>query len=124
MNVIEHYDKLIDENNDPVYDPEPLKEHMNKWDGQVFIDAMKLDKTKTVLEIGLGTGRLALKTIPFCKEFVGIEVEPKNKAQGYKVSADKEQDRVITVIAKGVSSALETLDASKIKAYIDLTGYT
>lgn len=58
------------------------------------------------------------------KEFTGIEVEPKNKAQGYKVSADKEQDRVITVIAKGVSSALETLDASKIKAYIDLTGYT
>ena len=35
-----------------------------------------------------------------------------------------ESDRVITVIVKGVSSALETLDQTKIKAYIDLTGYT
>ena len=77
MNIIEHYDKLIDENNDPVYDPEPLKEHMNKWDGQVFIDIMKLDKTKTVLEIGVGTGRLALKTVPLCKEFVGIDLSSK-----------------------------------------------
>ena len=43
MNVIEHYDKLIDENNDPVYDPASLQEYMNKWDGQVFVDSMKLD---------------------------------------------------------------------------------
>lgn len=77
MNVVEHYNILIDENNDPVYDPEPLKKYMDKWDGQVFIDAMKLDKTKTVLEIGVGTGRLALKTIPLCKEFVGIDLSPK-----------------------------------------------
>ena len=40
------------------------------------------------------------------------------------VSALTENDRTITVLAKGVSSALETLEASKIKAYIDLTGYT
>ena len=77
MNVIEHYDKLIDENNDPVYDAEPLKEYMNKWDGQVFIDAMKLDKTKTILEIGVGTGRLAAKIIPLCKKFFGIDISPK-----------------------------------------------
>ena len=30
----------------------------------------------------------------------------------------------IKVIAKGVSSALDSLEASKIKAYIDLSGYT
>ena len=77
MNIIEHYDKLIDENNDPVYDPEPLREYMNKWDGQVFVDAMKLDKHKTVLEIGIGTGRLALKTAPLCKKFFGIDISPK-----------------------------------------------
>lgn len=35
MNVMKHYDKLIDENNDPVHDPESLKEYMNKWDGQL-----------------------------------------------------------------------------------------
>lgn len=77
MNVIKHYDKLIDENNDPVYDPKPLKEYMDKWDGEAFIDAMQLDKRKSVLEIGVGTGRLALKTIPLCKEFVGIDISPK-----------------------------------------------
>ena len=77
MSVIEHYDKLIDENNDPLYDPEPLKEYMDKWDGQVFIDSMKLDKTKTVLEIGVGTGRLAVKTTPLCKKFIGIDISPK-----------------------------------------------
>ena len=77
MNIIEHYDKLIDENNDPVYDSEPLREYMNKWDGQVFVDAMKLDKHKTVLEIGIGTGRLALKTAPLCRKFFGIDISPK-----------------------------------------------
>lgn len=77
MNVIEHYDKLIDENNDPVYDPAFLQAYMNKWDGQVFVDAMKLDKHKTVLEIGIGTGRLALKTIPLCKKFFGIDISQK-----------------------------------------------
>lgn len=77
MNVIKHYDKLIDENNDPVHDSESLKEYMNKWDGQVFVDEMKLDKNKTILEIGVGTGRLALKTIPLCKKFFGIDISTK-----------------------------------------------
>ena len=57
------------------------------------------------------------------KEFANVDVEYINKAEGYKVEALSESDRVINVIAKGVSSALETLDATKIKAYIDLTGY-
>ena len=37
--VKEHYDLLIDEGNDPVYDPMPLQEYMDKWDGQKFIDS-------------------------------------------------------------------------------------
>lgn len=58
------------------------------------------------------------------KEFTGIVIESKNVAEGYTVSALTENDRTITVIAKGVNSALESLEASKIKAYIDLSGYT
>lgn len=58
------------------------------------------------------------------KEFAGIVIESKNVAEGYTVSALTENDRTITVIAKGVSSALESLDTSKIKAYVDLSGYT
>ncbi len=75
--VIEHYDSLIDKNNDPFYDPEPLKEYMNKWDGNVFIDALLLDKEKSVLEIGVGTGRIAQKVVPMCADFTGIDISSK-----------------------------------------------
>lgn len=75
--VILHYDNLIDENNDPVNDPQPLKDYMDKWDGQAFIDKMQLGTDKTVLEIGVGTGRIAVKVAPLCKAFTGIDVSPK-----------------------------------------------
>ena len=75
--IITHYNLLIDENNDPVNDPKPLQDYMNKWDGELFIDALQLDKNKTVLEIGIGTGRLAIKVAPFCKRFTGIDISPK-----------------------------------------------
>lgn len=77
MNTIRHYDNLIDENNDPVRDPDILKEYMDKWDGQPFIDALELSKDKIVLEIGVGTGRLAVKTAHYCAEFYGIDISPK-----------------------------------------------
>lgn len=75
--VIMHYDKLIDENNDPVRDPDILKEHMDKWDGREFIDALELSEDKNVLEIGIGTGRIAVKTAPHCKKLYGIDISSK-----------------------------------------------
>lgn len=75
--IIEHYDLLIDENNDPVHDTKLLREYMNRWDGLVFIDKMKLNTDKSVLEIGVGTGRLAIRTAPLCEKFVGIDISPK-----------------------------------------------
>lgn len=75
--VITHYDKLIEENNDPVRDPESLKNYMDKWDGPVFIDKLKLSPDKEVLEFGVGTGRLAIKIAPLCKSFTGIDISPK-----------------------------------------------
>ncbi len=67
--MIQHYDLLIEENNDPVHDPKPLQDYMDKWDGQTFIDKMELDKDKSVLEIGVGTGKLAVKTALLCGEY-------------------------------------------------------
>ena len=29
---------LTDEKNDPVHDPKPLRDYMDKWEGQAFID--------------------------------------------------------------------------------------
>lgn len=75
--IARHYDKLIENNQDPVHDPEPLKKYMDKWDGQGFIDRMKLDKTKSVLEIGVGTGRLAVRIAPECRSFTGIDISEK-----------------------------------------------
>lgn len=75
--VTHHYDLLIDENNDPVHDPKPLQNYMNKWDGQVFIDKMELNKDKSVIEIGVGTGRLAVRVAPLCGEFYGVDISPK-----------------------------------------------
>ncbi len=74
--IAKHYDILINEGNDPVHDPAPLKAYMDKWDGQEFIDKMQLSKEKTVLEIGVGTGRLAVRTAPLCKAFYGIDISP------------------------------------------------
>lgn len=75
--IINHYDLLIDEKNDPVRDPQVLRDYMDKWDGQIFINSLQLNKNKNVLEIGVGTGRLAIKVIPNCKHFTGIDFSPK-----------------------------------------------
>lgn len=75
--VIYHYDSFIDEDNDPVYDPRPLQEYMDKWDGQAFIEALQLSTEKSVLEIGVGTGRLAVRVCDKCGRFTGIDISPK-----------------------------------------------
>lgn len=83
--VITHYDSIIDEINDPaqykvidpVDDAKPLKEYMNKWDGKPFINAMQLTPDKSVLEIGVGTGRLAVRVCEKCGNFTGIDISPK-----------------------------------------------
>lgn len=77
MNVVVHYDKLIDDNNDPFRDPHSMQEYMDKWDGQLFIDSMCLSHTKKVLEVGIGTGRIAAKVAPCCLRLWGIDISPK-----------------------------------------------
>lgn len=72
-----HYDILADENNDPVHDSEPLRAYMDNWDGQEFINKMNISKESSVLEIGVGTGRLAVRVAPLCAEFYGIDLSSK-----------------------------------------------
>ncbi len=75
--VKKHYDLLIDEGNDPVNDPIELKNYMDKWDGEKFINALALDKNKEVLEIGVGTGRIAIQVVTNCYKFTGIDLSLK-----------------------------------------------
>ena len=77
FSIVSHYNTLIDENNDPVHDPKPLRDYMDKWDGPEFIEKMGLDENKSVLEVGMGTGRLAIRVAPLCGEFYGIDISPK-----------------------------------------------
>lgn len=77
LDMISHYNALIGENNDPVRDPAPLKEYMDKWDGRAFIGALQLSLDKSVLEIGVGTGRLAVRICGQCSRFTGMDLSPK-----------------------------------------------
>ena len=81
MDIKTHYDLLIEENNDPFRDPPVLQKYMDSWDGQVFLDLMELDPSKSVLEIGVGTGRLAGKTAGSCQHLTGIDISEKTIAR-------------------------------------------
>ncbi len=74
VNVSEHYDLLIENNNDPINDSEELKRYMDKWDGEIFINELKLDKQKNCLEIGCGTGRVLQKILGNFKNYLGVDV--------------------------------------------------
>ncbi len=77
MDATTHYDLLIDENHDPFRDPPVLQEYMNGWDGELFLESLELSRNKTVLEIGIGTGRVAVKVAPHCMRLTGIDISPK-----------------------------------------------
>lgn len=76
-----HYDALVIEGNDPVYDPEPLRAYMQKWDGSVFMERLALNGTQRVLEVGVGTGRLAVRVAPHCRSFVGVDLSSRTIAR-------------------------------------------
>ena len=77
MDVKTHYDLMISENNDPFRYPPVLRKHMDLWDGPVFLNLMELDPSKTILEIGVGTGRLAAKTAGSCRHLTGVDISPR-----------------------------------------------
>ncbi len=77
VSVSKHYDLLIENNNDPITDCQALQEYMNKWDGKVFVNELGLDKNKSALEIGCGTGRILRNLSCNYKSYIGIDVSEK-----------------------------------------------
>ena len=71
----DHYDLLIQEDNAPDNGPPILQNYMDKWDGKLFIDALSLTSSSRVLEIGIGTERLAKKVFQNgCSHLTGIDI--------------------------------------------------
>lgn len=81
----EHYDRLIAEGNDPVLDPPALREYMDCWDGEALFEQLLLTPDCRVLEIGIGTGRLAMRALQRgCARFVGMDLSEKTLATARK----------------------------------------
>ncbi len=76
--VIEWYDSLATDDDDPVYDVPLLRNYMDKWDGDRFFESLNIMKDFSVmLEIGIGTGRLAKRVVKTANRLVGIDISPK-----------------------------------------------
>ena len=117
-----------------VYGEQEYLEKLTNIEAKIDISDLNSDKTFNgiVLTKPAGVREMSETTTSISitldtetsKEFTGIEIESKNLATGYSVSALTENDRVISVIVKGVANALDKLEPTKIKAFIDLSGYT
>lgn len=78
VSVRTHYDRLVDEGDDPTLDPPELAAYMDGWDGEALFEELRLTGTCRVLEIGVGTGRLAVRTLRRgCKSFAGMDLSEK-----------------------------------------------
>lgn len=101
---------------------------------EVEIDVKDLDKNKNfniTLKKPNGITELSQKTIVVkvevdnstTKEFRNIHIVTENLNNSYTVQAMSEADSIVTVVVKGSESAIKSLDASTIKAYVDLKNY-
>ena len=86
----EHYDRMIDEIadpaqpmvTDPFHDTGWLRDWMAQADGAAFWAAVGDVRGKTLLEVGVGTGRVARKMLERgCARLVGIDVSAKTLAR-------------------------------------------
>ncbi|MHB9109419.1 MAG: class I SAM-dependent methyltransferase [Armatimonadota bacterium] len=83
--VAEHYNLMIDEiddpahpQTDPYYDEGLLRSWMEQSDGPAFFQALGDVCGQAVLEIGVGTGRVAKKVLELgCAHLTGIDVSSK-----------------------------------------------
>lgn len=78
----EHYERMAetfgDQHGDPFADPPALRQYMARWDGQPFWDSLGNVHGMTMLEIGIGTGRLARQVLERgCAQLTGVDFSAK-----------------------------------------------
>ena len=115
-----------------VYGEESAVEKLNTLEVEVDVDGLDSDKDFNVtLKKPAGITDLSIKNLKVkvsvdnavTKEFEGIRVSAENLLSGYKAQALSQADSMITVVVSGSADIIEKIDASSIKAYIDLTNY-
>lgn len=75
VSTLTHYDLLIAEGHDPCLDPPELRSYMAGWDGAPFFNALGDLTEKRVLEVGVGTGRVAQQVLARgCATFTGLDI--------------------------------------------------
>lgn len=100
-NALDHYDHLVDEGLDAYDYPETLRRYQERWDGPMFYDLLGNLEGKTVLEVGVGGGRLAKEVLARdCKAFTGIDFSPKTIAQARQHFRDDPRAELIVADAE------------------------
>lgn len=98
---------------------------------EVEIDVSGLEKDKeynVTLKKPKGITELSSKTMTVkviidnssSKEFENVSIQSENLGSGLKVQALSDADRQVTVVVKGSEESLKNVNASDIKAYVDL----
>ncbi len=115
-----------------VYGDEELLKGLTYIEAKINVDGLSSNKTFNVsLSKPAGVKYMSEKNVAVdvklesetSKEISGILVKPINLGDKLKAQAASLEDQSITVIAKGVSSILNNLEAKDIIAEVDLNGY-
>lgn len=97
----------------------------------IDVTGVKENKTYSVnLTKPTGIREISIKTITVklevgsivSRDISGIPIDAENLSQGYSVQVIGEQNRTATVIVNGSKEVVDAIEASQIRAYVDLKG--
>lgn len=114
-----------------VYADEEILAALNYIEVEIDVTGLNEDKTyQKVINKPNGARSISETSITInvkmetetSKEFENIPIIFENLGSGLKVNAQREEDTKVTISVGGVQSLLDNLEASDIKAYVDLEG--
>jgi len=89
VGTLEHYEDMIDEGVGVCWDDPVMQGYMSRWDGPLFFETLGDMSRKDVLEIGVGTGRIARQVLGRgCRHLTGIDFSPKTIGEAKENLAD------------------------------------
>lgn len=115
-----------------VYGEQSAIDEIQQLDAEIDVKGLDKDKDYNVtLKKPKGITELSVKNVTVkvvvdnssSKEFDNISITTKNLDSAYKVQAESEEDRQVTVVVKGSEESLNNIKDSDITAYVDLKNY-